>query len=77
LLDFIFIRNCVKTSFLSLPIGSPPTVYEIMISVWVLSLYVEEVIEALRRGLKSYVHDWWNWNDMLQLLLFTVWFILR
>ena len=24
-----------------------------------------------------YFRDWWNWNDMVQLLLFFAWFLLR
>lgn len=57
--------------------GASPSALEWLLFLWVLGKWKQEVQECFNRGFKTYVCDWWNYNDILQLLLFSVCFALR
>ena len=50
---------------------------EMVLLVYVLALTVEELSEIQRTKLKDYVCKWTNWCDVIMLLLYVVYFILR
>ncbi|XP_078488079.1 short transient receptor potential channel 4-like isoform X2 [Ciona intestinalis] len=51
-------------------LGAPPNVWELLILLWVLGKWVQEIQEVFKRGIKSYLLDPWNHLDLLAIILF-------
>ncbi|XP_039248274.2 short transient receptor potential channel 4-like [Styela clava] len=52
-------------------LGAGPTTVELLIFIWILGKWVQEMQECINRGLKEYLRDKWNYSDLLMLLLFS------
>nr|XP_039252029.1 short transient receptor potential channel 4-like isoform X1 [Styela clava] len=44
---------------------------------WIIGKLVQELREMIHQGLREYLSDVWNWNDMFTILLFTGYMVLR
>ncbi|XP_076822128.1 short transient receptor potential channel 5-like isoform X3 [Clavelina lepadiformis] len=44
---------------------------------WIVGKFIQEVKEIKNQGLREYMSDIWNWNDMATILLYTAFMILR
>nr|XP_018669083.1 short transient receptor potential channel 4-like isoform X2 [Ciona intestinalis] len=44
---------------------------------WVLGKFIQEIREVFHQGLREYLSDVWNWNDLFTILLYTCFMILR
>lgn len=75
LLQLLLHNNvCYLTVFLT---GSPPTVSEWLIFIFVMGRFLAQVSAMNKRGLKDYLQDTWNLNHLIQLVLFFSSFITR
>ena len=64
--------RCESTVFNTklINLGAPPTCLEWLIFVWIIGKFVAEIQECRNRGLKTYLKDYWNHFDLIELLLF-------
>ena len=73
---FVFV--CLVISLEATGVNSESiTKLEMVLLVYVIALTVEEMSEIRHTNLKDYVRKWTNWCDVIMLLLYVVYFILR
>nr|XP_018668390.1 short transient receptor potential channel 4-like [Ciona intestinalis] len=51
-------------------LAAPPTTWEVLILIWVMGKFVQEINELNKRGLESYFFDPWNHLDLWATILF-------
>uniref|UniRef100_H2XL42 Transient receptor ion channel domain-containing protein n=1 Tax=Ciona intestinalis TaxID=7719 RepID=H2XL42_CIOIN len=74
---FILIGNIISKSVSTHYLGAPPTALEWLTLLWIIGKWVQEAQECFNRGWNSYFGDWWNYNDLWHLLLFSVAIVFR
>ncbi|CAK8677996.1 unnamed protein product [Clavelina lepadiformis] len=52
--------------------SAPPTTLEKLALIWFPGRVIQEIEECVNYGWKNYVEEWWNYNDILQLVLFSI-----
>ncbi|XP_076803520.1 short transient receptor potential channel 4-like isoform X2 [Clavelina lepadiformis] len=73
----ILVTNVVTKSAAFEYLGASPTLWEWLALSWIVGKWVQEIEEFFKRGPRRYFGDWWNYNDLLQLVFFTICIILR
>ncbi|XP_078488075.1 short transient receptor potential channel 4-like isoform X2 [Ciona intestinalis] len=53
-------------------LAAPPNAWEVLILIWVMGKFVQEIKELNKRGLESYFFDPWNHLDLWAIILFAL-----